>query len=227
MKKSTLIVLLLAIIARRRVLFSIGSPARKTPTRNDRRHFKAGLHVQAGRRRLDHHHSARRPGATADSVRKRNADWQITQPLATLRTMSTLAASRSALHCSHRRDGARHARPAESVRTRSRRRRRSTSRWRTATSTPSSSGKKDFVGTSVYSKIDSDKDVALLPESLLGLTGKSLARLAIKRASRSHTDQISSIDLKNASGEMVASKDGQTWKFSKPSAAFADSCCCR
>jgi hypothetical protein len=83
-------------------------------------------------------------------------------------------------------------------------------------------GKKDFVGTSVYAKIDQNSDVSLLPESLLGLASKNIEDLRDRTVLHAHNDQITALDLKNASGEIVATKVGQDWKFTKPSTSPAD-----
>jgi hypothetical protein len=83
-------------------------------------------------------------------------------------------------------------------------------------------GKKDFVGSSVYAKIDQNSDVSLLPESLLGLASKSVDDLRDRSVLHAHSDQITAFELKNSSGEIVATKVGQDWKLTKPSDATAD-----
>ncbi len=84
-------------------------------------------------------------------------------------------------------------------------------------------GKKDFTGASVYSQIDGAKDVALLPESLLTSSEKSLNDFRDRTVLAMVPALIASIDLKNAGGEAALAKDKDDWKFTKPSGAFADS----
>ena len=83
-------------------------------------------------------------------------------------------------------------------------------------------GKKDFVGTSVYAKIDRNSDVSLLPESLLGLASKNVEDLRDRTVLHAHNDQITAFDLKNASGDIVATKVGSDWKLTKPFVSPAD-----
>jgi Domain of unknown function (DUF4340) len=163
------------------------------------------------------------PGAQPIRLARRNADWQITQPLTALADNATAAGIAQALSNAHIED----SEPG------------TPDRLKQYGLDPAAVvidfelgngakhtvqlGKKDFVGTSVYSKIDSNKDVSLLPESLLGLTGKSLDEYRDHGVLHAHTDQITSLNLKNASGEIALAKDGQTWKFSKPQVALADS----
>jgi Domain of unknown function (DUF4340) len=153
---------------------------------------------------------------------KRNADWQITQPIATLADSSTVSGIAQGL-ANARIEQTQPGTP---------------DRLKVYGLDPPSVvidfqlqngskhsvqlGKKDFDGSSVYAKIDGNKDVALLPESLLGLTSKSLADFRDRGVLHTREDQITAFDLKNASGEIAASKDGQVWKFSKPSTGLAD-----
>jgi Domain of unknown function (DUF4340) len=83
-------------------------------------------------------------------------------------------------------------------------------------------GKKDFVGTSVYAKLDQNSDVSLLPESLLGFASKNVEDLRDRSILHARNDQITAFDLKNPSGEIVATKVGHEWKLTKPSAVLAD-----
>ncbi len=83
-------------------------------------------------------------------------------------------------------------------------------------------GKKDFVGTSVYSRIDQNADVALLPESLEGLASKNVEDLRDRTVLHARADQITAFDLRNSSGDIVATKIGKDWKLTKPSASLAD-----
>src|ERR1700733_7572778 len=66
-------------------------------------------------------------------------------------------------------------------------------------------GKKDFTGVSVYAIVDNATDVVLLPESLLVSDDKPLQ------------------DLRdNSSGELAAAKEHDVWKFTKPTTAVGD-----
>src|SRR5271154_2160284 len=83
-------------------------------------------------------------------------------------------------------------------------------------------GKKDFTGVSVYALTDNSKEVALLPESLLGSADKPLQDLRDHSVLHLMAADVTSFDLKNASGELAATKDQSGWKFSKPSSTPAD-----
>ena len=83
-------------------------------------------------------------------------------------------------------------------------------------------GKKDFTGVSVYAIVDSAKDVALLPESLLVSADKPLQDLRDHSVLHFVAPDQTSFDLKNPSGELAAAKDHDAWKFTKPSSAPGD-----
>src|SRR5271155_2271814 len=83
-------------------------------------------------------------------------------------------------------------------------------------------GKKDFTGVSVYSVVDNAKDVALLPESLLVSADKPLQDLRDHSVLHFESAEANSFNLKNSSGELAATKDHDLWKFTKPSRAPAD-----
>jgi hypothetical protein len=83
-------------------------------------------------------------------------------------------------------------------------------------------GKKDFTGVSVYALADNSKEVALLPESLLVSADKPLQDLRDHSVLHLAAADVTSFDLKNASGELAATKDQSGWKFSKPSSTLAD-----
>jgi hypothetical protein len=83
-------------------------------------------------------------------------------------------------------------------------------------------GKKDFTGVSVYAIVDSAKDVALLPESLLVSADKPLQDLRDHSVLHFVASDAASFDLKNSSGELAAAKDHDAWKFTKPSSAAGD-----
>jgi len=84
-------------------------------------------------------------------------------------------------------------------------------------------GKKDFTGSSVYAIVDQGKDVALVPESLLVSSDKPLQVLRDHSVLHLDTSDVRSFDLKNAAGEVVAAKEKTDWSLIKPSAGGADS----
>ncbi len=83
-------------------------------------------------------------------------------------------------------------------------------------------GKKDFTGVSVYAIVDSAKDVALLPESLLVSVDKPLQDLRDHSVLHFVGPDTASFDLKNPSGELAAARDHDAWRFTKPSNAPGD-----
>ena len=83
-------------------------------------------------------------------------------------------------------------------------------------------GKKDFTGVSVYAIVDGAKDVALLPESLLISADKPLQDLRDHSVLHFVPGEVNSFDLKNPSGELAAAKDRDAWKFTQPAIAPAD-----
>lgn len=83
-------------------------------------------------------------------------------------------------------------------------------------------GKKDFIGISVYSIVDGAKDVALLPESLLISSEKSLQDLRDRSVLRLAGDKVVSFDLKNPSGQLSAKKEKDEWEFTKPAGSRGD-----
>jgi hypothetical protein len=224
MKKSTRIVLALAIIAGAAFYFfdwkPNGKDGDKKTTADKTKPAFTFQPDDVSAITISHPGDA---GTQPVRLARRNADWQITQPLTALADDSTAAGIAQALSNAHIEDTEpgtpdrlkQYGLDPAAV----------TIDFELSNGTKHSVqlGKKDFVGTSVYSKIDSNKDVSLLPESLLGLTGKSLDEYRDHAVLHAHTDQITSIDLKNASGEIALAKDGQNWKFSKPQSALADS----
>jgi hypothetical protein len=81
-------------------------------------------------------------------------------------------------------------------------------------------GDKDFNGISVYSVIDGGKDVALLPLSLYTSADKPLDDLRDRNVLHIDNGKIASFELKNSSGDLAAvkqaKKDQAQWKFTKP-----------
>jgi len=83
-------------------------------------------------------------------------------------------------------------------------------------------GHKDFTGISIYAIVDAAKDVALLPESLLVSTSKSLQDLRDKNVLHIVNGDVVSFDLKNPSGQLLAKKEKDEWEFTKPVEARGD-----
>ena len=83
-------------------------------------------------------------------------------------------------------------------------------------------GKKDFSGISVYSIVDGAKDVALLPESLLIGSSKSVQDLRDRSVLHVAGDKVVSFDLKNSSGQLSAKKEKDQWEFTKPAGSRGD-----
>lgn len=84
-------------------------------------------------------------------------------------------------------------------------------------------GDKDFTGSSVYAIADSAKDVILVPQSLFVSADKSLDDLRDRAVLHIESPDVTSFELKNASGEIAATKNKDAWVFTKPSGKLADS----
>lgn len=82
-------------------------------------------------------------------------------------------------------------------------------------------GSKTFNGDSVYAIVDGAKNVSLLPQLLSTSTARTLDDLRDHSVLHIDNSQIASFDLKNPSGEIVASKDHDHWKISKPGETLA------
>jgi Domain of unknown function (DUF4340) len=83
-------------------------------------------------------------------------------------------------------------------------------------------GKKDFSGISVYAIVDGAKDVALLPESLLISSAKSLQDLRDRGVLHIAGDKVVAFDLKNSSRQLSAKKEKDQWEFTKPAGSRGD-----
>jgi hypothetical protein len=83
-------------------------------------------------------------------------------------------------------------------------------------------GKKDFSGISVYAIVDGAKDVALLPESLLISSAKSLRDLRDRGVLHIAGDKVVSFDLRNSSRQLSAKKGKDQWEFTKPAGSRGD-----
>jgi Domain of unknown function (DUF4340) len=87
-------------------------------------------------------------------------------------------------------------------------------------------GDKDFTEVSVYSLIDGGKTVSLLPISLYNSVDKPVDELRDRSVLHMDSSKVTSFELKNASGELTASKqtvkDQTQWNFTKPIGVRAD-----
>lgn len=83
-------------------------------------------------------------------------------------------------------------------------------------------GKKDFTGVSVYAIADNARDVVLLPESLLVSVDKPLQEMRDRAVLHINAVEFNSFDLKNSSGEIDAAKGQNGWQFSKPASTPGD-----
>ncbi|HTU35723.1 MAG TPA: DUF4340 domain-containing protein [Candidatus Acidoferrum sp.] len=88
-------------------------------------------------------------------------------------------------------------------------------------------GDKDFTGSYVYSVIDGQKSVSLLPLSLYTDSNKPIEDLRDRKVLHIDSDSTTSVELKNSSGELALTKKtvnySPEWNFTKPSDARADS----
>jgi hypothetical protein len=86
-------------------------------------------------------------------------------------------------------------------------------------------GNVDFTNENVYAVIDGGQSVSLLPQVLATSAGKSLDDMRDRAVLHLSADQISSVDLKNAGGEIAVardnSKDSSSWKIQKPQTVAA------
>jgi Domain of unknown function (DUF4340) len=93
-------------------------------------------------------------------------------------------------------------------------------------------GNTDFSGASVYTVVDGGQSVSLLPQLLSTSVSKSLDELRDRSVLHVDGEQVTSINLKNAGGELAVSKDKAAkdavsvdkieWKFAAPAGALAD-----
>jgi hypothetical protein len=165
------------------------------------------------------------PASSAEPMlrfEKRNGNWQVTQPLETQADQSSLegiADSISSARIAQNEPGTPDRLkvfgldpPAVLI----------DIQLRNGTKHTLALGNKDFTGISAYAIIDSAKDVALLPESLLISTSKSLQDLRNKNVLHIVSGDVVSFDLKNPSGQLSAKKEKDQWNFTKPAEARGD-----
>lgn len=77
-------------------------------------------------------------------------------------------------------------------------------------------GSKTFTGDSVYAVVDGGKNVSLLPDLLSTSTARTLDTVRDRSVLHLDSSQVASFAVKNASGELSASKANEQWKFTKP-----------
>jgi Domain of unknown function (DUF4340) len=83
-------------------------------------------------------------------------------------------------------------------------------------------GNKDFSGSYVYGLIDEQKDVVLLPESILISSNKAPDDFRDQSALSFDANTVVSFQLRNSSGEIEAVKKGSDWQIEKPRQTRAD-----
>lgn len=83
-------------------------------------------------------------------------------------------------------------------------------------------GEKDFSGQSVYAIVDGAKDVSLLPGSLVTIVDKPLEDLRDRSALEVESSDLNGFELKNKAGEVTAKKGASDWQIEKPRATAAD-----
>lgn len=86
-------------------------------------------------------------------------------------------------------------------------------------------GDKDFSGDDVYAIVDGQPKVSLLPLSLLTTADKSLKDLRDMSVLHIDSADVSSFTLKNPSGDLAVTrdaKDSTLWNFTEPEKAAAD-----
>jgi len=84
-------------------------------------------------------------------------------------------------------------------------------------------GTKDFSGLSVYAQLGDEKNVALVPASVLTNSDKSLNDLRDKAILGASQFDIKAINLTNENGQISLAKDGGDWTLKKPFEAGVDS----
>src|SRR5487761_7223 len=84
-------------------------------------------------------------------------------------------------------------------------------------------GNQDFSGSAVYALVDASKNVALLPVSLLNETNQPVSQLRDRSLLDLQSAQITGITLDDPSGTIALAKQASTWKITKPRQAPIDS----
>ena len=84
-------------------------------------------------------------------------------------------------------------------------------------------GAKDFSGSYIYATVDGSRQVSLISESLLTSTDKPLDQLRDRSVLTFDIGDVKALDLRNSSGEIQATKDSNNWKIEKPRISAGDS----
>ena len=84
-------------------------------------------------------------------------------------------------------------------------------------------GSKDFSGSMVYAQIDGSKDIDTLPVSLLDETGQPLSKLRDSSILDLNGAEISSITLDGPNGKVSLAKQTSGWQITNPKQLLADS----
>ncbi len=84
-------------------------------------------------------------------------------------------------------------------------------------------GDKDFSGNVVYALIDASKNVDLLPVSLLDETDKPLAQLRDRSLLELNNGEVTRITIDSPSGTLAVTKKNSTWEIAKPKEVLGDS----
>src|SRR5215813_9316122 len=84
-------------------------------------------------------------------------------------------------------------------------------------------GNKAFSGLSVYARVDDASGVNLLPVAMLTDADKSLDDLRDKSVFGASQYEINSLSLSNENGQVTLTKEGSDWKIKTPVDADADS----
>lgn len=221
-RKSTLIVLLLALIAGGAVYFFDWRRGEKEKEKPPEDTAKSAFNAQAADVSSITITRPARAGSQPISLQKRDGSWLITQPIATTAdptVLDSIATDISAAHIAGTlpatpdRLKVYNLDPPQVI---------LDFQLQNGTKHTVRFGDRDFNGTSAYSIIDGSNDVSLLPYSLCTMVDKSLDDLRDHAVLRITGNDIVSFDLKNPSGEFAANKDASSWKFSKPAGQAAD-----
>lgn len=222
-KKSTLVVLLCAIIAAGGVYYFQWHKSKEPAASTD--NSKPAFSVTPDQIvSFSISHPAQKDQPAID-FQKQKAAWQIVQPVDTLADQPTvegfidqLAESRPTATesvTSDRRRAFGLDPPAAAIEFRT----------KSGQSHTLLLGDKDFSGSDVYAIVDNQPTVSLMPLSLLTTAEEPLQQLRDMNVLHLDSADVSSFTLKNPSGDLAVArdpKDSTQWDFTKPEKASAD-----